>query len=181
MTNPIVPQTPEVWKAIPDYEGLYEVSNLGNVKRIVNRCNIPRCKILKNGMKKKGYVQVKLYLGGMGKNYVVHRLVALAFLGIPDDPKMQVNHKNGIKDDNRVENLEWVTNAENARHSFDELGRKAACGEDHGYSKLTEAQVIEIRERYARGGIYQWQLANEYGVSQRLVSLITRRENWKHI
>lgn len=103
----------EVWKDVPDYVGLYQVSNIGNI------CSTHKSKtrILKT-QKLFGYRRVRLCKNSKVTDYPVHRLVAGAFIPNPDN-KPQVNHINGVKDDNRVENLEWVTAKENVRHAFD--------------------------------------------------------------
>lgn len=96
----------EIFKKIENFEE-YEVSNLGNVKSLKTN------KILKYRYQKNGYASVSL----KQKNYLVHRLVAKTFLQTTND-KIQVNHKNCIKSDNRLENLEWVTKKENTQHAL---------------------------------------------------------------
>lgn len=108
----------EVWKDIDGYEGLYQVSNLGRVKRLA-RSNGKRYlnEMLLKPQNKKGYYQVNLYKNKKMKSYQIHRIVAKKFIDNPYNKK-EVNHKNGIKTDNRVKNLEWVTPKENMEHAW---------------------------------------------------------------
>ena len=106
----------EIWREIPNTNGYYQVSNIGNVR------SMPRNKT-KGGILKlmtydrNNYYIVKLCVNGKETRHFVHKLVAQAF--IPNHlNKPQVNHKNGIKTDNRVSNLEWVTCSENIEHAF---------------------------------------------------------------
>lgn len=119
----------ETWKDILGFEGEYQVSNLGSVKSLGRMTNMKsHNKIVKRKTNERilkpgnynGYLQVYLSSNGKVKPCTVHRLVAQAFLKNCDN-KTQVNHINGIKNDNRVENLEWCTASENQRHKFDVL------------------------------------------------------------
>lgn len=104
----------EIWRDIPDYEGLYQVSTLGNVKSLSYK-NSGKERLLKPSKNNDGYFQVKLYKNGEGRKFTAHRIVALAFISNPENLP-QINHKNEIKTDNRVENLEWVTPKENCNY-----------------------------------------------------------------
>lgn len=126
------------------------------------------------------------YLGPRlrGASIKVHRLVAAAFIG-PIPEGMQVNHINGVKSDNRLENLEIVTPAENIRHSFQKLGRvgantNPAKGVSHHNARLTADEVKDIRRLYA-AGIKQVTLAERFNTPQTNVSSIVRRKAWAHV
>ena len=104
----------EEWKDIKSYRGFYQVSNLGKIK------NLKRKEVLlKPYISKQGYLNVKLIdpYFKKGNNYLVHRLVAEAFIPNPEN-KPQVNHKDGNKLNNSVDNLEWVTSSENNQHAY---------------------------------------------------------------
>lgn len=102
----------EIWKPIVGFEKLYTVSSLGKIRGT---------KILAPGDNGRGYFYVFLSKNGKEKRFYVHRLVAKTFLPNPEN-KPYVNHKNGIRNDNRVENLEWVTQSENELHKYKTLG-----------------------------------------------------------
>ena len=102
----------EIWKDIPGFNG-YQVSNLGNFKSFKrNKCG----RYLKTNLSKKGYLNVHLRVNGKSSMYKCHRLVLITFDPIPHAEQMEVNHKNENKQDNRLENLEWMTHIENVRY-----------------------------------------------------------------
>lgn len=115
----------EIWRTVSGYENYYEASDQGNVRsverEIIDKIGQKRrlkSKILKPGVCSAGYLNVDLSKNGKVKKHTVHRLVALAFLE-PDELREQVNHKDGDKLNNHIENLEWTTPKENIRHAID--------------------------------------------------------------
>ena len=166
----------EIWKVIPGFNR-YEASNLGNI-RTLNWKNSGRTVVMKPAISKKGYLTtVMLNNEGKYKNVKIHRMVAFAFLGVPDDMSLTVNHKNHIKDDNRPENLEYMTALDNARDAWDN-GLQKWHGENNGFSKLTEKQVLEIREKFIPFKYPKKQLALEYGVSVGAIKNILLGRSW---
>lgn len=118
----------EIWKDIPDYEGLYEASNLGRIRTHKNKTTYTKRHGVRHWtskiMKGRGdnYItgkRVGLWKDGKVKDWLVARLVAITFLGKPQGNANTVNHINGNRLDNRIENLEWLTIGDNVRHAFD--------------------------------------------------------------
>ena len=128
----------EIWKPIKDYEGLYEVSNLGRVKSLERKVAHPivkektiKEKLLKYNTDKNGYLYVTLYKDGKSKSLKIHRLVAIAFISNPDN-KPDIDHINTNKADNRVDNLRWVTKEENMNNPLTKEKQKInTSGERH--------------------------------------------------
>lgn len=117
----------EIFKDIKGYENLYKISNYGNVKSLKNSI------ILKPAKNHRGYLHVALYKNNKTKAHRIHRLVAQAFISNPEN-KPQVNHKDGNKLNNCVDNLEWVTNGENQKHAF-KLGLQTNKGSNNPRSR----------------------------------------------
>lgn len=124
----------EIWRDVVGYEGFYLVSNLGNVKSLAKEVLNGKAKFVRNGkilkpyLNKDGYPTVNLYLGSKKKLLNIHRIVALAFIENLEK-KPTINHKNSIRYDNRVENLEWATYSENNKHAHDFGFKKPNKGE----------------------------------------------------
>jgi len=163
----------EIWKNIPGYENHYQASNLGRIKSIKKDKNLIRKLSLDGG----GYQILSLCINGKCLTKKVHRLVLESFLG---SNELHVNHKNSIRIDNRLINLEYCTIAENNKHSI-AIGNKDCNGENSGKAILTNEKAIKIRELYAFGGITQLTLSKMYNISRDNVGYVIRRKTWKHI
>ena len=173
----------EIWRDINGFPN-YKCSNMGRVKtmpkekvRLRAGNFITKEKILKQKITKWGYPSVTLYLDVKPVFKTVHRLILSSFeVNVSNKP--QVNHKNGNKLDNRVTNLRWGTKSENYqdrfRHGTDNNGER------NGRSVLNSLSVLAIRMRLTLGES-QENLANEFGVSQVMISRIKLRKAWKHV
>lgn len=127
----------------------------------------------------KGYKRARIIYQKKQSRQSVHRLVATYFIYNPES-KAQVNHKNGVKDDNRAENLEWCTARENIVHAVETGLNPGVRGEQQGQSKLTQDSVLEIRD-LLKSGIPQWKIAEKYHVHQMTISKINTGRLWRHV
>ena len=166
----------EEWREMPGWPA-YLVSNLGRVWS--NRY----ARLLIPGRRRNGYLFFTLVRDRVHTQMDLHRIVAIAFEGPPPTKAHVVNHKDGIKTDNRLANLEWATAGENRSHAIRTgLQRKPPkiCGEKHHLAKLTQNQVLEIRRRYDSGE-RACHIAAEFGVSDVAICCVGLRKTWKHI
>lgn len=160
----------EEWRPIANYDGLYEVSNLGRVRSVARTLEIKtkfgvrnttyRQKLLRGGLNDKGYRAIMLCKDGDQRMKHVAPLVAAAFIPNPEN-KPEVNHRSGNKDDNSVVNLEWNTHRENCIHRSEVLLKNA--GSNNKMSLFTDEQVREMRALYATGTISYSDVARKYG------------------
>ena len=180
----------EEWKSIAEYNGLYEVSNIGNVRRIyypTKKHKEKRYKIVTPYKTKEGYYRLSLSKNGIVTKHFVHRLVAIAFIENANNVPV-VNHIDGNKTNNSVENLEWCTQAENNRHAYntglnkyhpEHLPHKS--GENSPSHILTQKDVIEIRSLLKEGKLNQHEIGRMYGVSNFTICDIKRGRSWKEV
>ena len=160
----------ENWKTIEEYPD-YQISSAGNVMSYKNGKKIAR----KLSVSRKGYVRISFRHNNKNRNIVVHQLV-IKYFGPPQPPNTTPDHINRIKTDNRIENLRWAT-PEQQRENSVFVG---LTGEANGFSKLTEAQVREIKWKSA-AGVSSRALGHEYGVSKTLILYIRWGKVWGHV
>lgn len=167
----------EEWRTIEGYEGFYEVSSLGRVRRTRTG---PRTRVglIIQGYSPRGYRSVRLSRENKIKAFQVHRLVCAAFHG--DQKHLQVNHKNGVRDDNRAANLEWVTGSENQQHAVRELNPHRNLGSANASARLTEEMVVEMRSLYAQGWSRD-RLSERFKIKPKSVWETVTRRNWRHV
>ena len=185
--------TREIWKDVKDFYGLYQISNLGNVKSLGRKVAggkfIQREKMMKIKVEPNGY---KSFTGvdwkGKRKTLYIHRLIAEAFVFNPNPNEFDVvNHIDGNKLNNSIDNLEWCTRAYNMKHAWNtglmEGVSKTNKGQSNGNTKLTEDNVREIRRLYAldKKQYSYKKLAETYGVKSEAIGQIVRKETWKHV
>jgi Mor family transcriptional regulator len=162
----------EIRKDVVGYEGHYQVSSLGNVRSI-------KIRYIKPSVDKDGYLKVSLSKENVAKQYFVHRLVGKSFLNnISNLP--QINHKDGIKTNNKASNLEWSTALENLSHAYANGLKFLNFGEENRFAKFTSEDILSMRKDRELGMSYR-ELSIKYNCEISNVRLIIRRKTWKHI
>jgi hypothetical protein len=182
----------EIWLPVVGAEEFYAVSNVGRVKALARQrrgvskagreCfRVSQEKIMSPALMNAGYFAVRLTIrsGERAEGYLVHRLVAAAFIPNPHNLP-DVNHKDGVKTNNAETNLEWCTPSQNLHHAIS-IGRWApALGSAQGSSKLTEDDIPEIR-RLISIGWKNTEIADLFGVSAAPISYIRNGLAWRHV
>jgi hypothetical protein len=173
----------EKWANVNRFEGIYMVSNLGNVKSLARIIDYGKIKalrperILKHSVDSGGYKYCILSKGKVKKTIKIHRIVAEAFIPNPLN-KPCVNHMDGKKQNNNLNNLEWCTHKENVVHAYKNNLNSGIKGEKSHLSKLKLADIKKIRSIYNKGGISQLNLGILFNISQTQVSRIVNNTNW---
>lgn len=176
----------EVWRDVKWYEGFYKVSNLGRIKSVERRIKLRgsyerlyESKIMKCKVSKDGYYTIGLRMRGKREWKRIHRLVAEAFIENPLGYEV-VNHIDGNKLNNNVDNLEWCTIEYNNNHAKENGLLRALHGEEKTESKLTNSVVISIRKDY-KNGLKQSDICKKYNISATQAHKIVMMKSWKHI
>jgi len=172
----------EIWKHIPFSDGCYMCSNLGNIKSIPRNGTIKSERIMKIKLTHFGYNTVKLRIYGKAKNWFVHKLIAITFLENKEN-KPYVNHINGIKTDNRLINLEWVTQSENMIHSYYVLNNKEplikatkrALEVNTIFDYLKTEEVIRMR----KDGFSAIEIAKNFNSNRGTITKILKKNKFK--
>lgn len=161
------------WKAVKGYEGCYMVSQNGEIFSIRSNKSI-------RPFVSSGYFQIELNRLGKAKKYLVHRIVAEAFIPNPNNLPC-VNHKDGNKLNNNVSNLEWCTFSENMVHAS-RNGLLKTLGSNNPASKLTESQVNWIKRNYRKGDkvFGQSALGKRFGVDHKTIAAIVEGRTWNY-
>lgn len=164
----------EIWRVIEENDN-YSVSNTGKVKNNKTEKN------LKFHISNQGYVRVNLYNNKdkTRKNKSVSRLVAIAFIDNKENKK-EVNHIDGNKLNNNVNNLDWVSSSENKYHAFNTGLRHIRKGIEHHNTRLSESDVKEIRELCSEK-ISMTEIAKMYNVGRKQIEKIKYKKQWSHI
>lgn len=157
-----------MWEEIGDW---YKINRFGII------LNTKTQRIMKSSNDKDGYRIISLFIDGKRVTRGVHRLVMELFKPNPNNLP-QINHKNGIKFDNWVGNLEYCTAKENTQHAYDTGLKYGLKCENHGRAKLTQQQVNEIRTKYAPRKYSMRKLAKEYGVNKSQIHNIIHNKCW---
>lgn len=197
----------EEWRPVVGWNGIYEVSDCGRVRRSFDARRPTRGPFVLQGTTNRfGYVWVTLQYKSEKRLEMrfIHVLAAEAFIG-PKPEGCEVNHKDGVKSHNHLWNLEWVTPKENQQHAvaaglylrgdrhprrtnpkaWENVKWHTACpkttGEKNGCAKLTDAQARDIKIAYKNGGTTQYQLAQRYNVTKGAITHLCAGITWKHI
>lgn len=174
------------FKQIIGYEGLYSISEKGDVKSESRKINngvgfrFSNEFLMKHYDNGHGYNRVCLSNGKSRKFHLVHKLLAIHFIPNPNNYPI-INHKDGNKKNNDLSNLEWCDYSHNNQHGYDTGLIKALQGEKHKNAKLSEKEVLEIIELLYKNDLKQSEIAEIYKVSSQTINSINKQTTWKHL
>ena len=167
----------EEWRNVAGYEGLYKVSSFGHVMSIRDGRGTFRGRFLVPMVDRCGYCAVVRFKNGKRQRFSQHRLVMECFVGSPPNG-CEINHKDGVKSNNRLVNLEYVTRSENMQHAISTLG--CYIGENNHNAKLTDEKVVRIRLLLSEGLSHR-RIASLFGVNHSQITAIATGKAWKHV
>lgn len=172
----------EIWKDILEFKGLYQASSLGRIRstpRTITRSNgrihTVRSKVLKPAKDSNGYLRVGLIKEGKLNTRKVHRLVLSSFV---HKEGKEVNHLDGVKDNNKLSNLEWVSRSENVKHAFKTGLATPLRGSKNPTSKIDEHQALTIKN-YLKDGMGPTEISRIMKISVNICKDISRGKTWK--
>jgi len=167
----------ETWDELEGFEGIYKISTAG---RLMHFYKNKRWKVVAPFKERTGYSVARIWLGdGKRKGVRVHRLVAKTFIPNPNNYE-EINHKNGVKTDNRVENLEWCDRKYNAEY-INVLNPDANRGENNPMAKYTNEQILEIYNLAWEGKLTYQQIADRFGMVKQEVPMIKFGKLWTYV
>jgi hypothetical protein len=171
---PILYPRIETWKDVPGYEGLYQASTLGRIRRHETK------RVIKTPKNSNGYCQLNLHVRGHRTHVLAHRVVAATFIG-PCPAGKEINHIDTVRQNNRIHNLEYVTPKENTAHAT-KLGRRwYNWGEKVGTSRLKINEVLTIRQLKESGIFTGRQQCFIFGIAKSTYDHVVARKTWTHI
>ncbi len=170
----------EEWREVPGWEGLYEASNRGQARSLKRKTpsGMRGGRLLKPFLRRDGYYEVYFSRDSQRTSWLVHRLVLTTFVG-PCPEGMEALHGSTDKLDNRLENLQWGTRARNMGEDR-VRDHQSNRGEHHGLTTITWADVLEIKRLLAEGRLYQYEIADRFGVSKQTITNIKTGHTWAH-
>ncbi|MEE9190115.1 MAG: NUMOD4 domain-containing protein [Candidatus Neomarinimicrobiota bacterium] len=175
------------WIYIPGYEGYYQASNTGEVRSVdrmvFGKGGSPKKisgKVLSQHIDKDGYCIVSLHKDGCVNTVKVHRLVGMTFLDNYNNYP-EINHRNAVKNDNNVFNLEWCDAKHNTNHAIEKGLKNSPQGEKHYNSKLKDTDITKIRDLYSMGKYTYNELGKLFNVTQSAIGYIITGKRWAHI
>ena len=175
------------WRKIEGWEH-YLISNNGQVRSLPRYVafgnnggiRLTEERILNPGLSQYGYRRVRLCENRVQRHCFVHQLVLIAFDSLRPTKKHECNHKDGIKTNNHISNLEWVTRSQNQKHKY-QIGLDSNQGENGPSSKLTNEEVLEIRRLHITGEFRRRELATIFNVTAVNISNIINLKSWSHL